>query len=230
MTKYLALVVGLTMAGHIAIMAPTWADHNATGPSTLKLGEYLSTSYIRSLEHSSTPSEAKTGPGPCFARARQASGGEIELTIGTFHDGWAQLLLDRTGHVTMVYPKDGGVGFQPLPDSQFSVTLQPSRLETRFQYVGNLDQFLAVLFIAGSYQTIDGRRYVFMKGVADVDGKKMPYAIDSSADEGMDVLVLGDRRYGFTRFGRDLSLYSDLSGEAAAQPQLVLKYVGRSGP
>jgi hypothetical protein len=65
-----------------------------------------------------------------------------------------------------------------------------------------------------------------MKGVADVDGEKMPYAIDSSADEGMDVLVLGDRRYRFTRSDRDLSLYGDLSGEAAAQPQLVLKYVG----
>jgi len=216
------------MAGHIAIMASAWADHDATGSSTRELGEYLSTGYIRSLEHSATPSEANTGPGPCFARARQASGGQIELTIGTFHDGWAQLLLDRTGHVTMVYPKGGGFAFQGRPDSQFSVTFQASRLETRFQYVGNLDQFLAELFIAGTYQTLDGRRYVFMKEIADVDGEKMPYAIDSSADEGMDVLVLGDRRYRFTRSGRDLSLYGDLSGKAAAQPQLVLKYVGCS--
>jgi hypothetical protein len=110
------------------------------------------------------------------------------------------------------------------------VAFEPSRVETRFRYVGNLDQFLAQFFITGTYQTIDGRRYIFTKGVADIDGQRMPYAIDSSADEGMDILVLGDRRYRFTRSGRDLSLYSDLSGKAAARPQLVLKYLGRSGP
>ncbi len=230
MRKNLGLMVELTMAGHIAIMAPAWADHNATAPSALKLGEYLSTDYIRSLEHSATPSEANAGPGPCFARARQAPSGETELTIGTFHDGWVQVLLDRTGHVKVVYPKHGGFGFQHHPDSQFSVAFEPSRVETRFRYVGNLDQFLAQLFITGTYQTIDGRRYIFTKGVADIDGQRMPYAIDSSADEGMDILVLGDRRYRFTRSGRDLSLYSDLSGKAAARPQLVLKYLGRSGP
>src|SRR2546428_87967 len=163
------------------------AEEVRTTPNQLKPGEYLSVPFLRSLEHVASPSGAHTGPGAYFARVQKGPSGGLDLTIGTFHDGWAEVQFKSDGLVTFVYPKDGSITVTPLSQEQFSVVTHDPDAQVTFKYVESYDALVTQLFLIGAYVNRDGRRYVFSgNGQADFAGQTLPYALDPGDDDDLD--------------------------------------------